>query len=345
MADTPCLAGRVEKWSSSETTRAAKFAPPEHRNGAVMTATEIRETSPAAVTGTGTVPASQDGARPDGAAGAVWDALAANPGATVAELSDAAGVSRTTTARTLTALENDGRASRTPGERDGGKRLPDRWTLAPVATGGDDAAADHNAADGKTAPSPVPGLVSAPTDDDAATDGITALGTGHETATEEDAPSPEPGDGDAMDADALAEASEALTAMREVIDTALTALASGDRAEAMAAAETLYGGSGKARRLVRTAVNGRPRNATGQSRSNPGEMRAKVAAHLAAHPSVELTPHEISKVIGHSAGAIANALDRLVGLGEAVQMCERPRRFTAVPTAEDAPRPAANDGR
>ncbi|MEO3827354.1 helix-turn-helix domain-containing protein [Actinomadura sp. B10D3] len=104
----------------------------------------------------------------------------------------------------------------------------------------------------------------------------------------------------------------------------------------MAAIEIAYTGSGKARRLVRTAVNGRPRNATGQARSNPGEMRAKVSAHLAAHPTAELTPHEIAKVIGHSAGAIANALDRLVALGEAVQTCERPRRFIAASGAEAA---------
>ncbi|MFV2214149.1 MarR family transcriptional regulator [Actinomadura sp. LOL_016] len=57
-------------------------------------------------------------------------------------------------------------------------------------------------------------------------------------------------------------------------------------------------------------------------------MRAKVAGHLAAHPGAEFTPHEVAKVIGHSAGAVSNALDRLAEAGEAVLVCDRPRRFT-----------------
>jgi hypothetical protein len=57
-------------------------------------------------------------------------------------------------------------------------------------------------------------------------------------------------------------------------------------------------------------------------------MRAKVAAHLTAHPDASFTPHEVAKVIGHSAGAVSNALDRLAEAGEAELVCERPRRFT-----------------
>ncbi|RMI33173.1 MarR family transcriptional regulator [Actinomadura harenae] len=71
-------------------------------------------------------------------------------------------------------------------------------------------------------------------------------------------------------------------------------------------------------------------------------MRAKVAAHLTTHPGSQFTPHEISKVLGHSAGAVSNALDRLVEAGEAELVCERPRRFTAVPGA--ATEPAAASG-
>ena len=50
-------------------------------------------------------------------------------------------------------------------------------------------------------------------------------------------------------------------------------------------------------------------------------------AHLDAHPESEFTPHEIHKVLGHSSGAIANALDTLVKLGEAELATEKPRRF------------------
>ena len=50
-------------------------------------------------------------------------------------------------------------------------------------------------------------------------------------------------------------------------------------------------------------------------------------AHLDAHPDGEFTPHEIHKVLNHSSGAIANALDTLVKLGEAELATEKPRRF------------------
>ncbi|MEO3827353.1 helix-turn-helix domain-containing protein [Actinomadura sp. B10D3] len=73
-----------------------------------MTAIEIHGAPTAAMTDENTTPAEQDGGRPDGAAGDVWDALLANPGASPAELSATAGVSRATTNRTLAALEKDG---------------------------------------------------------------------------------------------------------------------------------------------------------------------------------------------------------------------------------------------
>ncbi|TYB40797.1 MarR family transcriptional regulator [Actinomadura chibensis] len=134
----------------------------------------------------------------------------------------------------------------------------------------------------------------------------------------------------------MADARDALTALREAIGTALTALDGGDGAGAVTAVEGVYGGSGRARRLVRAAANGRPRNASGAPRSAPGEMRAKVAAHLTGHPGAAFTPHEIAKVIGHSAGAVSNALDRLAEDGAAELVCERPRRFTATSTARPA---------
>jgi hypothetical protein len=60
-------------------------------------------------------------------ADAVADALATRPGSTAAELTEAAGVGRSTAGKCLVALEGQGRARRTPGGRDGGRRLADRW--------------------------------------------------------------------------------------------------------------------------------------------------------------------------------------------------------------------------
>ncbi len=57
----------------------------------------------------------------------VWAALLAQPGSTAAILADAAGISRPTAAKALAALEAAGQATRTPGGREGSKRLPDQW--------------------------------------------------------------------------------------------------------------------------------------------------------------------------------------------------------------------------
>jgi DNA-binding transcriptional ArsR family regulator len=58
---------------------------------------------------------------------ALWATLTAQPGATAAELAEAAGMGRSTATRTLAILEEAGAAVRTPGGREGARRLPDRW--------------------------------------------------------------------------------------------------------------------------------------------------------------------------------------------------------------------------
>ncbi|MEU8324131.1 hypothetical protein AB0C33_37715 [Nonomuraea sp. NPDC048881] len=69
----------------------------------------------------------------------------------------------------------------------------------------------------------------------------------------------------------------------------------------------------------------------------PGALRDLVYAHLIEFPDKDFTPYEIGKVINRSSGAVANALDRLVSLGEAMLTCERPRRFGLAPTAKPTP--------
>lgn len=60
----------------------------------------------------------------------VMEALADQPGATAAELAEASGVGRSTANKALAALESERRVTRTPGARDAGRRLPDRWNVA-----------------------------------------------------------------------------------------------------------------------------------------------------------------------------------------------------------------------
>ncbi|GAA2456127.1 hypothetical protein GCM10010191_89310 [Actinomadura vinacea] len=318
-------------------------------NTTANTATENRPTG-ADGAANGVTPIAGAG-RPSGAAGDVWDALTATPGGTVAAIAAASEVSRATVTRTLTALERDGRAVRARGGWDGGKRLPDVWNAVTPPTDTDTPPTDDAA---PTAPSDDAGATA--TDGaTATTDGATATTDGTDKDTEpQDVPQTSPdtdGDTDATDTNtgtsgddggpvidtaAVGEARDALRALGAAIADALTALDGGDGAAALGAVEAVYGGSGRARRLVRAAANGRPRNASGIARSLPGEMRAKVAAHLAAYPGAEFTPHEVGKALGHSAGAVSNALDRLVEAGRAELVCERPRRFTAVPAADSA---------
>ncbi|WP_143220800.1 MarR family transcriptional regulator [Actinomadura sp. CNU-125] len=281
------------------------------------------------------------GVRPSGAAGAVWDALTANPGATVAAIVAGSGVGEARVRRLLSVLEGEGRAVRTRGGRDGGKRLPDIWTaVAPDTpdTGTEPDAAPAVPTVDASAVDVAAGEATAVPDGDAAD---RADVTGHTGATDRAATDTAAGVGGGLEIDEAAanEARDALALMNRTVTEVLHALDVGDPVAALSAVERVYGGSGKVRRLVRTAVNGRPRTGSGRVRSAPGEMRAKVAGHLTAHPGTGFTPHEIAKVIGHSAGAVSNALDRLVETGDAELVNDRPRRFTTVrPAAAPASR-------
>ena len=273
-----------------------------------------------AAAGTGSHPA------PDQATRAVWGALTANPGTTAANIAAVADMSKTAVRRALASLENDGYAVRTPGGRDGGKRAPDTWDAAPpgnsatTTTYGADAsdAQPVIAAETTTAETDPPS--SSESEPDSSSDVTSDADTGV---------SDEPGGTETMDATAINDASQALADLAQMITSTMESLAVNDRTGALTAAETIYSGSGKVRRLVKTAANGRPRGASGKARSYPGELQAKVATHLVTYPGTQFTPHEIAKAIGHSAGAVTNALDRLTALDKATLTCERPRRYTA----------------
>lgn len=73
---------------------------------------------------------------------AIATVVAAHPGATAAELADAAGIGRSTAAKALAVMEQQGTARRSAGGRDGSRRLPDRWHPADSTTGPDPATAE-----------------------------------------------------------------------------------------------------------------------------------------------------------------------------------------------------------
>ena len=63
------------------------------------------------------------------AASALLGALADRPGATATELAQAAGIGRSTAAKLLATLADQGRVLRQPGGLKDGRRAADRWTL------------------------------------------------------------------------------------------------------------------------------------------------------------------------------------------------------------------------
>ena len=152
---------------------------------------------------------------------------------------------------------------------------------------------------------------------------------------DEDAPADAGGEaGDAPDPALVTDLTEHLDQIRAAADAAeLVLTASGDLKTVLAGLDEIAEQAAQARRALKAAIGGRKAPAV-----RPGGLRDKVLAHLVAHPDGEFTPHEIHKVLGHSSGAIANALETLVKLGEAEVATEKPRRFRlAAQPAEAAP--------
>ena len=60
----------------------------------------------------------------------------------------------------------------------------------------------------------------------------------------------------------------------------------------------------------------------------------------ASSPNAVFTPHQVGKVLERSAGAVANALDKLTALGTAQMVTDKPRSYRLAPAAP-APAPDA----
>ncbi len=58
-----------------------------------------------------------------------------------------------------------------------------------------------------------------------------------------------------------------------------------------------------------------------------GGLRGLVADHLAQHSAEDFSPTQVANALGRSSGAVANALERLVEHGSAVQTSTSPRRY------------------
>jgi hypothetical protein len=284
---------------------------------------------------------------------AVHASLAANPGGTVTAIAGAAGTGKPAARDALLAMEKNGTAIRARGGKPG---VPDTWTLAgpvPDRPGPAEAGQDGPAGTGSTVgQNRGAGAAPQPAGGDALDDGKDSAAEQGEAPDRGDVPDPgdgTPGDAgqrdpesetsdDAAPAPALvAEITEHIGQIRAAADATLIVVKGGNLAAALAGMEEICEQAAGARRSLRAAAGGRKVPAV-----RPGGLRDKVLAHLAANAGKDFTPHEIHKVNGHSSGAIANALDTLVKLGEAEVAAERPRRFRrAAQPARPAPGPAA----
>ncbi|WP_414504769.1 helix-turn-helix domain-containing protein [Streptomyces sp. NEAU-L66] len=235
--------------------------------------------------------------------------------ATVIEIALAAGVGKSTAGRALPLLEQRGLAVRTPGGHNGPCRMPDVWyTTAPAPSRKTTSTQENDNA-------PTPDQPESPTDEateransatenkgssqDETARGATAPGTdstdtytGQESNAAQDDPphDTEHNDGDAPGPDRTHSEEDSSNGPSPQED------AESPTAPAQPAAST-------------------------EGRLAPGALRQMVIDHLRAHPDHEFTATRISRVIEKSSGAIANALDKLVGQGIAEQVNDRPRQF------------------
>jgi hypothetical protein len=280
-------------------------------------------------------------------AAAIWAALTAAPGATATQIATAAGTTRAIAGRELAALETSGQATRTPGERTGRTTAPSTWQPALAGPGQTDqdatagtpgtlAAGPAPAGDGHL---PAPGSDPAPGEADGSPPDTEAPGS---TATDAPAVSttaPAPADGEPQPA-----AGEAADLLRREVASAATQaaglLGSGDTATALAAMDAICAAATQARRLLKAAASGRKARGASGPAARPGQLRDLVAAHLAANPDAEFTPHAIGRVLARSSGAVANALDRLTALGNAQLTSDKPRRYRHQATTGTTPAPA-----
>jgi hypothetical protein len=250
-------------------------------------------------------------------AAAVLVALSADPaGAAGAGIAARAGISTAAVWQALLACEKDGTATRVKGSRPG---IADTWTpaAAPQAPAGETLGAGRSAEAGQPAEPADAGQPAPAPADGTAGDQQAQAGTG---------PGPDPA--------VTAEAAGNVLAVAQAADEAGRALAAGNLTAALSALDAARDQAAQARRAVKAAASGRHAPAT-----RPGSLRDLVEGHLRQFPDTAFTPHQIGKVLTRSAGAVANALDKLVSLGTAQMVTDKPRAYqlTAAAPTDAAP--------
>ena len=77
------------------------------------------------------------------------------------------------------------------------------------------------------------------------------------------------------------------------------------------------------------ASRGSSGSPAGSGPARPGELQDKVATFLADHVGTEYTVTEVAKELGHSGGAVGNAMKTLAADGRITETSASPRKYTA----------------
>ena len=241
-----------------------------------------------------------------------------------------AGISTAAARQALIAHEKAGTATRVKGSRPG---IADTWKPAAPAAPGDEAPPAEAPAAGSTADAVPPAAEPAGGTADASQPAPAPADSTTEDQQAEASPAP------GQDPAVTAEAAGTVLAIAQAADEAGKALAAGNLDVALAALDTARDLAAQGRRVLKAAASGRRAPAT-----RPGALRDLVEEHLRKVPDTAFTPHQVGKVLTRSAGAVANALDKLVGLGTAQMVTDKPRTYqlaTAAPASDAAPAPDA----
>ncbi|SIO89582.1 HTH domain-containing protein [Nocardiopsis sp. JB363] len=230
---------------------------------------------------------------------------------TVTELAEEAGVGRSTVSKYLPTLEKNGAALRTPGGREGRRRLPDQWQAAPTTSPEQESSAPDDLEDPDTVPATTVEVtvceqqVSSTSVDIGETqtqDPIEKPAPETECPNTGQVPAPAPGPRLADTAPVPVPTSSApapRTSTTPVRDPAPTGTD-----------EQALNPISRSRRLA------------------PGELKTMVWALLKNSPGEEFTATALSHILqGRSIGAIQNNLAKLAEENKIELACAKPRRY------------------
>lgn len=248
----------------------------------------------------------------------LWAVLKARSDGTSAELAIAAGIGRSTAGKILAEWAKDGTVTRTPGGRANGRRTPDRWTIPTTADmtlpRDDSANQDADKEDSANEKSATPGPKDRPTVEVAAAPAVSDQPDDTSEGTE-GTDRPDPADQTATDGQA-----------EPVPDTPPSGSAATDTAS-----------DGAVERGHEEPRRDDPVPGVKPPRLQSGALRGLVEDFLREHPSDAFGPGAIGKALSRSAGAVNNALEKLVVTGYAQRVQDAPKRFQLTASSPESP--------